>query len=143
MTLVYVSITLAVLASILYHVVVKFTPAGVNPAVSLGVTYVVATGLCVGLLALFPLGDTLVKEVKKLNWASYALALALVGLEVGFLLAYRSGWKISTAAIIVNVAATLLLIPVGVLVFKERLSAVNVVGILVCVVGLVMVNLGR
>ena len=143
MALFYVSIILAVLSSILYHVVVKFTPTGVNPAVSLGVSYAVSLGLCVAMLAFFPLSETLAKEVKKLNWASYTLALALVGLEVGFLLAYRSGWKISTAAIIVNVAATLLLIPVGVVVFKEKLSPVNVAGILVCVAGLVMVNLGR
>jgi len=143
MTLFYASITLAVVASILYHVIVKFTPASVNPAVSLGVTYAVSLGLCTVLLFVFPLGETVAREVKKLSWASYVLAFALVGLEVGFLLAYRSGWKISTAAIIVNVAATLLLIPVGVVLFKERLSTVNVAGILVCIVGLVLVNLGR
>jgi drug/metabolite transporter (DMT)-like permease len=143
MTLFYASIILAVLASILYHIVVKFTPANVNPAVSLGATYLVSLGLCAVLLLVFPLGETMVREVKKLNWASYALAFALVGLEVGFLLAYRSGWKISTAAIIVNVAATLMLIPVGVVLFKERLSMVNIAGILVCIVGLVLVNLGR
>jgi drug/metabolite transporter (DMT)-like permease len=143
MTLFYASITLAVLGSIAYHVIVKFTPAGVNPAVSLGTSYAVALGLCAALLLVFPLGETVIREVKKLNWASYALALALVGLEVGFLLAYRAGWKISTAAIIVNVAATLLLIPVGIFLFKERLSPVNIAGILVCLVGLVLVNLGR
>lgn len=143
MTLFYASIALAVLGSIAYHVIIKFTPAGVNPAVSLGASYAVALGLCVGLLLVFPLGETMVREVKKLNWASYALALALVGLEVGFLLAYRAGWKISTAAIIVNVAATLLLIPVGIVLFKERLSVVNIAGIFVCLAGLVLVNLGR
>ena len=143
MTLFHASIILAVLASILYHVIVKFTPASVNPAVSLGATYMVALGLCAVLLLVFPLGETMVREVNKLYWASYALAIALVGLEVGFLLAYRSGWKISTAAIIVNVAATLMLIPVGVVLFKERLSTVNIAGILVCIVGLVLVNLGR
>jgi drug/metabolite transporter (DMT)-like permease len=143
MVLFSASIVLAVLASVLYHVVMKFTPAGVNPAVSLGVAYVGSFLLCLALLALFPLGDTLVNEVKKLNWASYALALALMGLELGFILAYRAGWRLSVAAIIVNVAATLLLIPISVFVFKERLSPVNLGGILVCVVGLVMVNLGR
>jgi multidrug transporter EmrE-like cation transporter len=115
----------------------------VNPAVSLGISYLVSVALCVALLLFFPLGQTVAKEVKKLNWASYALAFALVGLEVGFLLAYRAGWNVSTAAIIVNVAATVLLVPVGILLFKERLSPVNILGIVVCVAGLVMVNLGR
>ena len=44
------------------------------------------------------------------------------------------------AAIVVNVAGTLLLVPVGVLFFKEKLSLVNLLGILVCIAGLVMVN---
>ena len=30
----------------------------------------------------------IVVEVRRLNWASYLLAIAIVGLEVGFLLAY-------------------------------------------------------
>ena len=57
------------------------------------------------------------------------------------MLAYRAGWKVSTAAIIVNATVTLLLIPVGVAFFREQLTPVNVAGILVCVVGLVLVNL--
>ncbi len=76
----------------------------------------------------------------QLNWASFVLAFEIVGLEVGFLLAYRAGWNISSAAIFVNVAGTLLLVPVGLLFFKEKLSAVNLLGILVCILGLVMVN---
>ena len=42
--------------------------------------------------------------LKELNWASYALGLVVVLLEVGFLLAYRAGWKISLAAVYSNVA---------------------------------------
>jgi len=62
---------------------------------------------------------------------------------VGFLLAYQVGWNISVAAIIVNVAGTLLLVPFGLFFFKERLSLINLLGILVCITGLVMVNWKR
>ena len=139
----YVSISMAVLSSLLYHVILKFTPSDVNPALSLAVTYAVAVLGSLVLLLVFPLSGSLRGALKELNWASYALALALVGLEVGFLLAYRAGWNISTAAIFVNVAVTLLLLPIGVVALKERLSIVNVAGVLVCVVGLVMINVGR
>jgi multidrug transporter EmrE-like cation transporter len=140
MFLFYASISVAVIASLLYHVILKVTPANVNPAISLVVTYATAMLLSLGLLFVFPLKTGVVEAFKELNWASYALALALVGLEVGFLLAYRAGWKVSTAAIIVNATITVLLIPIGLALFREQLSLVNIAGIVVCVVGLVMVN---
>lgn len=127
----------------LYHVILKFTPANVNPALSLAVTYTIAVVLCLALLFFFPLKEDIASALKQLNWASFALAFALVGLEVGFLLAYRTGWNISTAALVVNVLVTVLLVPIGVLLFRERLSLVNVGGILFCAVGLVMVNIGK
>jgi uncharacterized membrane protein len=139
----YLSIGLAVLSSMLYHVILKFTPSDVNPALSLAVTYALAVLLSIVLLAFFPLTETLANGLKQLNWASFALAFALVGLEISFLLAYRAGWNIGTAAIVVNAAVTILLVPIGVLLFKERLSVVNVLGIVVCTIGLVMVNLKR
>jgi hypothetical protein len=139
----YVSIFMAVLSSLLYHVILKFTPSDVNPAISLAVTYAVALLVSLALLPVFPLSGSVVGALKELNWASYALALALVGLEAGFLLAYRASWNISTAAIFVNVAVTLLLLPIGVVALKERLSTVNVAGVLACVIGLVMMNSGR
>ena len=71
------------------------------------------------------------------------LALSLIGLEVGFLLAYRSGWNIGLAAVLVNVAASLILIPIALLVFRDRLSWVNIAGVLVCLIGLVMLNWKR
>jgi len=39
-----------------------------------------------------------------LNWTSFALAFAIAGVEIGFLLAYRAGWNISLGAIASNVA---------------------------------------
>lgn len=140
MILFYFSIVLAVAASVMYHMVLKVTPAHVNPAISLVVTYGLAMVLSLGLLTLFPLKTGIVEAFKQLNWASYALALSLVGLEAGYLLAYRAGWRISVAAIFVNATMTLLLIPVGLSLFKEKLTPVNIAGILVCAAGLVMMN---
>ena len=143
MFLFYFSAGLAITATLLYHVTQKLTPANVNPALALIVTYAVSLVLCGLLLPLFPLAKDVRASLGQLNWASFGLAFAIVGLEVGFLLAYRSGWNISIAAIFVNVAGTLLLAPIGLLFFKERLSPVNLLGILVCILGLVMVNWKR
>ena len=59
--------------------------------------------------------------------------------ELGFLLAYRSGWRISVAAVATNVAVTLLLVPIGIVIFKDHLSLRNVIGLIFCVLGLVLV----
>jgi multidrug transporter EmrE-like cation transporter len=81
--------------------------------------------------------------LKQLNWASFLLAIAIVGIEFGFLLVYRTGWNLGIAAVLVNAAASLILVPVAILVFDDRISPVNVLGILVCLAGLVMLNWRR
>jgi drug/metabolite transporter (DMT)-like permease len=140
MVLFYFSILLAIASSALYHFAQKQIPAGVNPVVSVIVTYIVSLILCLLLLFFLPAENGIKAALKQLNWASYVLALALVGLEVGFLLAYRAGWNIGIAAVLVNVAASLILVPVALLVFKDKLSLVNIIGILVCLAGLVMLR---
>ncbi len=140
MFLFYFSLGLAVASTALYHLFQKITPANANPALTLTVTYTTAAIICVALIPFYPLKGGLLQSFRQLNWASVGLAFAIVGLEVGFLLAYRAGWNISVAAVIANVGVTLLLVPIGLLFFKEKVSPINLIGIVVCVIGLVMVN---
>lgn len=140
MFLFYFSMALVIIASTVYHIIQKLTPTNANPAITLFVTYASSAVLCLFLLPLYPLKDGLGAALKQLNWTSVALAVGVVGLELGFLLAYRAGWNISLAALIANIAAALLLIVVGTIFFKEKVSVVNIVGVVVCVVGLIMVN---
>jgi drug/metabolite transporter (DMT)-like permease len=143
MTLFYFSILLAIASSALYHFSQKKIPAGAHPIVSVIVTYAVSLAICFVLLAFMRPAEGFWQSVKQLNWASYVLALSLIGLEVGFLLVYRSGWNIGLAAVLVNVVASLILIPVALWVFHDKLSWVNIAGIVVCLVGLVMLNWNR
>jgi uncharacterized membrane protein len=136
----YAAIVLAILSSILYHVFIKLTPQGAHPALALVVTYGIAAAVCGGMLFLLPLKTSITDAFKQLNWAVYALALSIVGLEIAYIIAYRAGWRISIAAIFVNTTVTILLIPIGLLVFQEKLSLLNVAGVLVAVAGLVMMN---
>ena len=143
MFLFYFSITLAIASSALYHFVAKSTPSNVNFPVSLLVTYAVAFVVTLVGFFFFPIENRVGFELKKLNWASIGLAIAIVGIEFGFLLVYRSGWNLGIAAVLVNVVASLILVPVAIFVFKDKLNWVNIVGILVCLVGLVMLNWKR
>ena len=135
------AISLAILSSVLYHVFIKLVPEGAHPVIALIATYGTALLICAGLLIFVPLKTSLGASFRQLNWASYALAAALVGLEMAFLLAYRAGWNIGTAAIVVNAVVAITLIPVGLLFFKEQLSWMNITGVFVAIVGLVMMNL--
>lgn len=140
MFLFYFSISLAILSSALYHFVAKSTPSNVNFTVSLLVTYAVAFVVTLCTFFFFPVENGISTEIKKLNWASIGLAVAIVGIEFGFLLVYRSGWNLGIAAVLTNVIASLLLVPVAIYIFKDKLNWVNVAGILVCLVGLIMLN---
>ena len=143
MFLFYFSITLAICSSALYHFVAKSTPSNVNFTVSLLVTYAVAFVITWVGFFFFPVTNGIAAELKQLNWASIGLAIAIVGIEFGFLLVYRSGWNLGIAAVLTNVVASLILLPVAIFLFKDQISWVNAAGILVCLVGLVMLNWKR
>lgn len=140
MFLFYFSITLAIASSALYHFVAKSTPADVNFTVSLLVTYAVAFVVTLFTFFFFPAKDGIAAELRQLNWASVGLAVAIVGIEFGFLLTYKAGWNLGIAAVLVNVVASLILLPVAIFLFKDKISWVNITGIFVCFVGLLMLN---
>jgi len=143
MFLFYFSITLAILSSAFYHFVAKSTPSNVNFTVSLLVTYAIAFVVTLFGFIFLPARNSVVAELRQLNWASIGLAIGVVGIEFGFLLMYRSGWNLGIAAVIVTVTASLILVPVAIFVFRDKISWVNILGILVCLAGLVMLNWKR
>ena len=143
MSLFYFSITLAIASSALYHFVAKSTPSNVNFTVSLLVTYAVAFVVTLLGFYFFPVTDGIKAELAKLNWASIGLAVAVVGIEYGFLLTYRAGWNLGIAAVLVNVVGSLILLPVAIFLFKDKISWINILGIIVCFIGLIMLNWKR
>ncbi len=143
MLLKYMPISLVVLSSLCYHLFQKSTPGVINPFVTLIVTYTVATVVSIESYFIFvPKASmiNLVEALKTANWASLLLGFAVVGLELGFLLSYRAGWNISAASLLSNTTVALLLIPIGLLLFKESISAPAVLGVLLCLSGLILVS---
>ena len=143
MFLFYFSITLAICSSVLYHFVAKSTPSNVNFTVSLLVTYAIAFVVTLFTFFFFPIQNDLAAELGKLNWASLGLSAAVVGIEFGYLLMYRAGWNLGIAAPLVTVTAALILVPVAIFLFKDKISLVNIAGIFVCLAGLIMLNWKR
>ena len=115
-------------------------PQNINPMLALIITYLTAAVLCVFILIFTLKGQSLAVELGKLNWAPIALGVAIFGLELGFFLAYRVGWNISLGALISNISVSVLLIPIGVAVYKEAISTQTAAGIILCIIGLILIN---
>ena len=133
-------LSLAILCTVGYHLVLKLTPAGVNPLLSLMLTYALVTLVFGAILLVAPGGFEWRHELRQLNWTALALAAVIVGLDLGFLYLYRGGFAVSLGALVTQSAAAMLLLVVGVAVFRERLTTANAVGLLLCLAGLWLVN---
>ena len=136
----YLPIIIVVLSNVLYHVFQKSIPQQFNPFISLIITYITAIIFSIILIPFCSTGCSVVENFKYSIWPSIALGFAIVGLEVGFLLAYRLGWDISIASVLSNISVAIFLLPVGLLVYKESFTRINFLGIVFCIVGLVLVR---
>lgn len=134
--------TLALIAStgVLYQIFQKTTPSSANPVVSLIISYLTAIIILLFLLPVFPLRGGFVSEIKKLNWSSILLGITLVGIELGYLLAYRVGWNIGTTQLVTTVFITSLLLPISVVFFNESISFTKIIGVVLCICGFVMIS---
>lgn len=133
-------VMVVVTSNVFYHISQKSTPSNVNAFGSLMVTYWVAT-LTSGLLFILSAKpQNVISELGKINGTALTLGLALVGLETGFLFIYRAGWKISMASLVANITLACLLVFVGALLYKEVITARQLLGMAVCAVGLVLIT---
>lgn len=134
-------IALVVLSNTIYQICSKSMPANVSPFASLTVTYLVGAILSLILYFAIEPERNLIKEYTKMNWAPFALGLVIVGLEVGFIYAYKAGWQVSMASIVQSSFLAIALIIVGVLLFHEALTWNKILGIGICMIGLIFINL--
>lgn len=133
-------IALVVLSNTLYQVCAKGVPGDINPFASLTITYLVGAGISGILYLVFSKGGNIFHEFNKLNWAPILLGLVIVGLEAGWIFAYKQGWQVSTASIVQCSFLAIVLIFVGWLLYKEPITWNKLVGIGICMVGLGFIN---
>ena len=119
----------------------KSLPSDVNPFGALMVTYAVAAIITAIIFVFMVKPSNVVFELSKINWTSIVLALVIVGLEVGYVFVYRAGWNVSTASVVANIGLACVLIFVGYFLYKENVSIRQILGIVVCMFGLVLINI--
>lgn len=108
--------------------------------IALTIAYLTSLAAVLLLSFILPGNESALAEIKRANWAMFAVGLGAAAIEVGFLFAYRTGWNISSANLFVNIAIALIVIPIGLAFFKEHLTAWKLAGIGFCIVGLILLS---
>ena len=129
----FFGLLIAVAGSVIYHLSMKKLPTGLNPFFSLSAIYLGA--LILSLLGMLVYSDGS-RQLADLKLSMIGIALGVIGIEAGFLLAYRAGWNVGYTALAVNALSVLLLLPVAMLVMKEDVSITKMIGIVLCLGGL-------
>jgi len=130
---------LVVTGNTFYNICAKSTPAGANAFISLVVSYLVA-GVCAAALYLLMPHGPLLSDLKQLNWTSVVLGVVLVALEFGFIQMYRAGWPVSRGALTNSIVLAVVLALVGVLLYREVITARQLAGMAVCAAGLFLLS---
>lgn len=132
-------IALVVLSNVVYQICAKSVPDEINPFASLTVTYL--TGAAASLLLFLLLGGgSLTEEYSRLNGVPFLLGVAVVGLEAGYIYAYKAGWPVSAASIVQSAFLAAALVLVGAWLYREPVTWNKLVGIAFCMIGLVFLN---
>lgn len=135
------SIALIIGSNVVYNISQKSTPENANPLAALLITYLTAAALTAIALFFFKSDEGFLKSFKDLNWTSLMLGISIIGLEFGYLMAYRAGWNISVGSLVANIALAVVLIPVGVCFYKEGFEVNKLIGAVFCIGGLVLINI--
>lgn len=135
-----VPLLLIVGSNCFYHICSKSIPAQANTFGALTVTYIVAAVLSAVAFVAGVGPSNVGTEIEKINWASLVLGIAVVGLEAGYILMYRAGWPISIGALTANTCLAVALLVIGILLYQEVITVRQVIGIVVCAVGLFLVS---
>ena len=133
-------VALVVLSNVVYQICAKSVPEGMNPFASLTVTYLVGAVASGVLYFVLDHNGSLLREYGKLNWAPFVLGIVIVGLEAGWIYAYKAGWQVSTGFIVQSAFLAAVLVFVGYLLYREALTWNKLVGVAVCLVGLMFIN---
>lgn len=132
-------ILIVVGANTVYNISTKSMPTSINPFASLALTYSVAAVCAVAIFFCTSHEKNIIAEISKTNLTAYVLGISIVGLEFGYVCIYRAGWKVSSASLVANIALACILLIIGLLFYKESISLRQIIGMAICMVGLVLI----
>lgn len=133
-------VALIVISNSVYQICAKGIPKQMNTYASMTVTYAVATLVSAIAFFISTKGSNIFKEFSFTNWATVALGVVITGLEIGFIFAYKNGWKVSTLATVTNAFLAITLLLLGFFMYKEQINWQKILGVAICLVGMWFIN---
>lgn len=128
-------------SNVIYHMSAKGTSPTVNPFASMIGTYLISIVLCFVFFYFTSENKSITKEFKKANWATFVLGICLALLEFGNIMMYKLGWNISVGSLIYNIALAVILLFLGTIIYKDKLTTKKIAGAGLCIVGIVLLNI--
>lgn len=123
-----------------YMIIQKVTPETIDPYVSLCLCYSVCLVVVIGMFFLTKKGQNFIQELKKINWTAPALGICLVCMDASVLLMFRMGWNLSVGSVLLYVLLAIALVIVGGVFYKEKVTLKRLIGISMCLVGVILVS---
>ena len=134
-------ILIILFSNILYNICTKSAPSEINAFAMLTVTYLIAAAVSFATFFITSRGKNIIAEFGKTNWTTFVLGVVIIGLELGYILAYRNGWAVKSASVTANILLAVALVFVSVLFYKEKITPRQIAGIVLCGGGLVLINI--
>lgn len=135
----FLPLFLVVFANTSYHLVSKTVSSTANTFLLLAITYGVAFLNCIGLYFLTK-EQSIHKDVSNLQWGSFLLGFIIIGIEGGYMWMYKNGWDISKGSLYANIGVACILFLIGYYFFHEQMNLYKLMGLLVCLLGIGLMN---
>ncbi len=135
-----ISAAIAIIGTVGYHSLVKKIPSTVDPMVSIIGIYLGVLLLGLFLMPFIYSEARIMDSVRQLSWIQAGIAVCILVMELGFILMYRSGWDVSVGNVVTGVFINLALLTIGSLIFHEKLNALNIFGVFICILGVAMIE---
>jgi len=135
MTAKLLTIGLVIASLVAYQLAQRTMPAGTNPFTIVAIAYFLGMIACVILAPRVgkPIGLDDVVLLKQ--WPIWVLAGSVVGIEIGYLLAYRAGWPLTITTGVTYTSTMVLLGLIGATFFAESISLRSAAGLVLATGG--------
>jgi drug/metabolite transporter (DMT)-like permease len=132
---------LAASGIVIEHILLRLLPQGISIFAVLAIAYVCAAVACLSALAIS--GVDIAREFSRLGslwWMLPLLGFGVFMIESGIASGYRSGWRMGYFGLAITALSVVVLIAVGHLFLKERVTLMQAGGVLLIGAGLVMIK---
>lgn len=129
-------LVLVVFGNVVYHLGQKTMPKDAPPLSAIVIAYLVGIVACLAVLPFLEPGWSVASVRPAFAWSPVLVGLGAAAIELGFLLAYRAGWPISSTSLVTMSVLALVLLPIGLRFFAESWNWERTVGVVLCLAGL-------